>query len=179
MRFSSLLLSALILSGVTLGCDDGTPNGTDAGVTRTVVSTGAWTVYADPFADGGANPVPSGVTGTVTAREFSTGKTEVVLNVANLPPNRTFGSHVHKLACDDNKAGGHYQHDAGTDPSFATATNEIWLDFTTTDGGMGTATATVDFKVRPGEGKAVMIHANATGAGGAAGAKLACTPIAF
>jgi Cu-Zn family superoxide dismutase len=46
--------------------------------------------------------------------------------------------------------------------------NEIWLDFTTDAAGKGMADRTVDFKVRPGEAKAIVIHAMMTGSGGVA-----------
>jgi Cu-Zn family superoxide dismutase len=82
-------------------------------------------------------------------------------------------------------AGGHYQDKtaaAGIDASasdFANPMNEIWLDFMTDAAGKGMADRTVDFKVRPGEAKAIVVHAMMTQTGGAAGTKLACLNIAF
>jgi Cu-Zn family superoxide dismutase len=57
--------------------------------------------------------------------------------------------------------------------------NEIWLDFMTDAAGKGMADRTVDFKVRPGEAKAIVVHAMMTQTGGIAGTKLACLNIAF
>jgi Cu-Zn family superoxide dismutase len=83
-------------------------------------------------------------------------------------------------------AGGHYQDKpaaaadaAATDPAFGNPMNEVWLDFTTDAAGKGMAERTVDFRIRPGEAKAIAVHAMMTGAGGVAGAKLACLNIAF
>jgi hypothetical protein len=49
----------------------------------------------------------------------------VVLQVSGLAPSKAYGSHVHKLACADMMAGGHYQDKpaaaadaAATDPMF-------------------------------------------------------------
>jgi Cu-Zn family superoxide dismutase len=83
-------------------------------------------------------------------------------------------------------AGGHYQDKpaaaadaAATDPMFGNPMNEVWLDFTTDAAGKGMSERTVDFRIRPGEAKAIVVHAMMTGAGGVAGTKLACLPIAF
>jgi Cu-Zn family superoxide dismutase len=87
--------------------------------------------------------------------------------------------------CDNNKAGGHYQHNpfpdggSATDPTHANSTNEAWLDFTTNASGAGSAEATVNWRPRAGEANAVIIHDMRTGDGGVAGAKLACTNVPF
>lgn len=147
------------------------------------MSSGAWVVY--DLGDAGANPA-MGVMGSAAAFELAGGKTRVVLQVTGLAPSKAYGSHVHKLACADMMAGGHYQNmpaaaadAAATDPLFGNPMNEIWLDFMTDAAGKGMADRTVDFKVRPGEAKAIVIHQNMTASGGVAGPKLACINITF
>jgi Cu-Zn family superoxide dismutase len=132
---------------------------------------------------GTPNPIPN--TATATAEAFDVeGKLRIQLTVLGLPVARTFGSHLHKLPCDDpTKAGGHYQHlpfpadGMATDPSYANATNEAWLDFTTDATGKGETDLTVDWLPRPGEANGIIIHHRASGIGGVSGAKLACLPI--
>jgi Cu-Zn family superoxide dismutase len=142
---------------------------------KVVAAHGPLTAYANPYGDGTANSVDGG-TADVAAVATPSGKTIVTLHVEGLTPNREYGSHVHKLACDDNKAGGHYQH---VDPGPATADNEIWLDFTTNAAGRGSAQAIVDFVIRPGGAKAVVIHDHGTDHAGAAGPKLGCLGVPF
>ncbi|HXU80695.1 MAG TPA: hypothetical protein VN914_04820 [Polyangia bacterium] len=158
-------------------------DGGTAGLDAFTMSSGAWTVY--DLGDAGANPAMN-ILGTAAAFKLPGGKTRVVLQVSGLAPSKAYGSHVHKLACADMMAGGHYQDKpaaaadaAATDPMFGNPMNEIWLDFTTDAAGKGMADRTVDFKVRPGEAKAIVIHAMMTGSGGVAGPKLACVNIAF
>jgi Cu-Zn family superoxide dismutase len=151
---------------------------------RLATSTGAWVVFADPYGDGMPNPA-MGITGSAEAWELGGGRTRIRLQVANLPPNRAFGSHLHKLSCEDMKAGGHYQHmpfppdGSATDPAFANPANEAWLDFTTDATGAARSETTVSWKPRAGEAKSIIVHHMATGDGGVAGAKLACLPFAF
>jgi Cu-Zn family superoxide dismutase len=149
-------------------------------------SSGQWVVYPDPYGDGGAtNPITATIMGTVEAFALPGGGMRLTLSVTGLPPNRAFGSHLHRLMCDNNKAGGHYQHNpfpdggSATDPTHANSTNEAWLDFTTNASGAGAAEATVNWRPRAGEASAVVIHDMRTGDGGVAGAKLACTNIPF
>jgi superoxide dismutase, Cu-Zn family len=158
---------------------------TDGGA-RLSVSDGAWVVYPDPYADGGANPITATVMGTAEAFAAPSGGMRVTLSVSGLPADRMFGAHLHKLACNDNKAGGHYQNNpfpadggSATDPTYANSTNEVWLDFHTNANGAASATATVAWRPRAGEAKAVVIHTMTTMDGGVAGAKLACTNIPF
>jgi len=143
-----------------------------------VKAAGSLTVYDDPYGNGAPNPTAGGTARVHAVANSSgqAGKTIVTLHVSGLAPGREFGSHVHILACGDNKAGGHYRNDpAGP----ATPDNEVWLDFTTDEGGSGNAQAVVDWTIRPGGAKAVVIHDHKTEVGGAAGAKLACLDVAF
>jgi hypothetical protein len=145
-------------------------------------SVGSWTVYADPYANGQANPA-AGIDGTAVATKTATGA-HFVLSVNGLPANRAFGAHLHKLTCDQMKAGGHYQNDAsppdaGNDPAYANPTNEVWLDFTAATDGHAVATADVAWVPRAGEAKSIVVHDHGTASGGIAGAKLACLGLPF
>ncbi len=145
-------------------------------------STGDWEIYRDPYLDGGASPI-SAMQGKVEAF-WSGAEMKVKLTVSGLPPNRPFGSHVHRLECNDGKAGTHYQNEAApdgglTDPKYANSMNEVWLDFTTDATGAGSAEAKVAWRPRAGEAKAVVIHDQLTKNDGTAGAKLACIGIPF
>jgi superoxide dismutase, Cu-Zn family len=142
------------------------------------MSTGAWVVY-DP-----AGPA-KGIMGMAAAYDIGGGSTRYYLVVSGLAPMFAYGAHVHKLACADMMAGGHYQNvppmgdAAANDPAVATAANEVWLDFTTDAMGAATKELFSTFRPRAGEAKSIVVHAMMTGAGGAAGAKLACLNIAF
>jgi Cu-Zn family superoxide dismutase len=155
----------------------------DAGSNVIATSMGSWTVYDNPYGDGGANPA-TGIQGTAMAVRAGDGGMTVSLMVSGLPAVRMFGSHVHKADCDAGMAGGHFQFmpapDGGAnDPAFANPTNEVWLDFTTTDAGAGMSSATLSWVPPAGAAKAIVVHDHMTGDGGVAGPKLACLPIPF
>jgi Cu-Zn family superoxide dismutase len=160
------------------GLDSGP--GADAGVLAK--SEDKWTIF--PFGDGGLNPA-SGIQGTATATRTAAGGTHLVLSVSGLPANHAFGSHLHKLACSDMQAGGHYENvpypaDSGAnDPAYANPTNELWFDFTTNASGSATATSDVAWIPKAGGAKAIVVHEHTTTDGGVAGAKLACVGIPF
>jgi Cu-Zn family superoxide dismutase len=176
---------ALLGSVAALGCgsDD------EAEATGEMLASSqneALRLYADPYAPAMAGmPNPIGNTAHATAEAFDVGgKLRIDLSVIGFPPSRTFGSHLHRLPCEDvAKAGGHYQNmpnpvtDMPNDPTYANATNEAWLDFTTDAAGAGEKELTVSWIPRPGEAKAIIIHNQASGVGGVSGAKLACLPI--
>jgi Cu-Zn family superoxide dismutase len=151
-----------------------------------VIATGmgAWTLYDNPYGDGGANPA-TGIQGSAMAVKAGDGGMTVSLSVSGLPGDRGFGSHVHKLECPPpTSAGGHFQHNANpdggvNDPAFANPMNEVWLDFTTNEAGIGMGSATVDFVPPAGGAKAIIVHDKLTGDGGLAGPKLACLPFPF
>ena len=110
----------------------------------------------------------------------SDGTTRVRLMVSGLPAGRTFGAHVHTGGCgaDPLASGGHYQH--STDATVPLAEREVWLDVTSDARGRGVATATVPWTFAPGTAGSVVIHALPTNTTtGAAGARLACTSVAF
>jgi Cu-Zn family superoxide dismutase len=94
------------------------------------------------------------------------GATIVVLHVEGLAPDTTYGAHVHKQACADGDADGHYRFDP-TGP--ATPPNEIWPGFTTNDAGIGDGRAMVDRTAGP-SAVSVVVHAPS-------GAKIACADL--
>ena len=178
---------ALLISQVALGCA-GSDDAEAAGAEEMLASSenAALLVYDEPYAPemaGTPNPIPR--TATATAEAFDVeGKLRIELTVRGFPVVRTFGSHLHKLPCDDpTKAGGHYQHmpfptgGMASDPAYANASNEAWLDFTTDARGGAEIDLTVGWLPRPGEAQAIIIHHMATGVGGVSGPKLACLPI--
>jgi Cu-Zn family superoxide dismutase len=172
-----LALSVVLLSSFTaVGCggeddaSDGTPIGQSAGEFQ------VYTVQDNPA---------QGIKGSARAVDRGGGKMRLELNVSGVKPNTDFGAHLHKLACDDMSGGGHYQHNgfpmggSATDPMYANATNEAWLDFKTDANGAGTAVATVDWVPSADKAKSIVVHVMKTGTGGVAGTKLACLPMSF
>ncbi|MEV5238306.1 superoxide dismutase family protein [Streptomyces cinnamoneus] len=133
--------------------------------------------------------IPAGSRVTVTERTSPDG-TRVELRVGGVQANRTFGAHVHTQACGSTPAasGPHYQNvkdpkQPSTDPQYANAQNEVWLDFTTDGNGDGGAASTVQWRFRAGEARSVVVHdhgtATASGQAGTAGARLACVNVPF
>lgn len=129
-------------------------------------------------------PSTDDATDGASARVFSVARgssTFVVLLVSGLDPEAagtTYGAHVHVGPCvagDGAAALGHYNSDGGP----ATEENEVWLDFTVLPGGYGYALTSVPFQIEEGDAQSVVIHAQPTAPGGAAGARLACLPVAF
>jgi superoxide dismutase, Cu-Zn family len=176
--------AGLLLTVAVLGCGS---ESEDSGGDMVASSQNAPVLlYADPYApDMAGTPNPIGNTAKATAFAFNDGgDLRIDLSVVGFPPSRTFGSHLHRLPCEDTaKAGGHYQNapfptgGMATDPMYANATNEAWLDFTTDVTGSGNVEISVDWIPRPGEAKAIIFHHMASGVGGVSGAKLACLPI--
>jgi Cu-Zn family superoxide dismutase len=173
------LLTIIISSLCLVSCsDDKNTTPTD---TVLAMSSGAWTVYTLTPA-GTANPAAN-IAGTAKAVKDGAGM-RIDLDYTGLPPNMAFGSHIHKLDCATNMAGGHYQNmpvptDAGNDPMYANATNEVWMDFTADTAGKVKKSINSAFVPRAGEAKAIIVHAMSTATGGVAGAKLACLNMPF
>lgn len=163
--------------------DGSTSGGGDGGAKSVGKSMGAWVVY--DLGMGMANPA-MGIGGNVTVTEPAAGKTEFKLEVSGVTASREFGAHLHVAACDPpGQGGGHYQHmarpaDAGaSDPAWANATNEVWMDFTTDAMGKASKTVTANWMLDTTRAKSVVVHTMATGAGGVAGTKLACVNLAW
>ena len=107
------------------------------------------------------------------------GETRFRLMATGLPPNRSFGAHVHTGHCglDPFASGGHYQHPGSTGPL---SEREVWLDITTDDEGRAVSETTRPWTIVAGTAGSVVIHAATTNPGtGAAGARLLCTDVAF
>jgi len=180
-RLPSAVFGLLSLSAAT-GCGSDTEEGkmiATSGEARLVV-------YENPYAmmPDAPNTIGSAATASATAWDMG-GKLKLSLSGAGLPPDRDFGSHLHKLGCDNGKAGGHYQHtvapstEAVSDPMYANPDNEAWLDFKTDSQGKVTIERTVAWLPRPGEAKAIIFHDKKTDMNGKAGDKLACLPLAL
>ncbi|MFD7664745.1 superoxide dismutase family protein [Streptomyces sp. NPDC059788] len=135
--------------------------------------------------------VPEGSRVTVVEKRYGpagTGRTVVALRLAGLVPDRTYGAHVHTKPCGPKPAdsGPHYQNvrdpvQPSTDPAYANARNEVWLDLKTDADGDGASVAKVDWHVRYGEARSVVVHEHKThtepGHAGTAGARLACVNV--
>jgi hypothetical protein len=190
MIHSSALLGLFtFLATATGGCFSDTPEAASGGKVIGM-SSGAWVVYDNPYMgvmglDGMPNPISSAsVAGSAMAWDMG-GKMRLQLSVTGMPAGRAFGAHLHKLACAEMKAGGHYQNNMwpmgsnANDPTYANRDNEAWLDFTTDTAGKRTVEATVSWVPRAGEAKSIIVHHMGTMPGGVAGAKLACLPVVF
>lgn len=169
-RLCSVL--ALVLAPLP-GCGD------DAEDDGKVIAQGtALQVYNDVA----SNPIPTSASASGTAWDQE-GKLKLTLRVAGFPASRDFGVHLHKLACSDNKGGGHYQHMAAptmdeiNTPTYANTSNEAWLDFTTAADGSAKVETTQSWLPRSGEAMSIVIHAMKTDVNGRAGDKLACLPM--
>jgi Cu-Zn family superoxide dismutase len=163
--------------------------GDDADQTLIGASTGPWMIFQNPYpgpTPPATTPNPlTNVTGQVQVFALAGGtKTRTVLSLSGLPPDRDFGVHIHKLPCDNAKAGPHYQHieyppgGSPTDNNYANNMNEIWLDFRSTPQGTGSQVWVSEFRIVSERAKGVILHdqvsSNAPGMGGTAGARLAC-----
>jgi Cu-Zn family superoxide dismutase len=162
----------------------------DAAASGVVLRAGqfdAWSDERPPTAvTYDAQLVPRGAKVLVAA--VSGRRSTVVLVVAGLLPNRTYGAHVHVRPCGATGAvaGPHYQNvvdpvQPSVDPEYANPANESWLDFTTGDRGHGRAVSRVGWEFRAGQANSVVIHERATrtepGVAGTAGARVACVTV--
>ena len=117
----------------------------------------------------------------VATATVQNGRTIVRLNVKDLGAigvGRTFGAYVHIGPCAAGvgaAALGHY-HTGLTGPI---AENEVWLDFTVTNGRTGHAVAIAAFEIPAGAAQSVVIHESPTRPDGAADGRVACLPLEF
>jgi hypothetical protein len=119
---------------------------------------------------GGTGHVDYGdISGHASMIRTASDKTVVVVTVSGLTPGETYGSHVHKQACDDGDAGGHYSFGFAV-PGGALDGSEIWPGpFTANAAGRAVGTAVVG-AVAGTEAVSVVIHAPG-------GAKVACADL--
>jgi hypothetical protein len=94
------------------------------------------------------------------------------LYVEGLKESTAYIAHVHKLPCDENKAGTHYKHDPTI--TAEVEANEIWLRFTTDADGKGVATTEQLGKIARMDAQAIVVHDPEAG-----GAKMACANLFF
>jgi hypothetical protein len=107
------------------------------------------------------------ITGRAQMVRTADGRTIVTVHVDGLAPNTTYASHVHKQACADGEADGHYRFDPAGN---ATPPNEIWPGpFTTNDDGVGNAN-TIASGTAGTTAMSVVVHAPG-------GAKIACADL--
>jgi Cu-Zn family superoxide dismutase len=161
---------------------------TDAAAAGTEIS-GVFAAFSkDATAVTYNDAVPKGAKVKVSVVPEGDKQTVLTLEVAGLASDHGLGAHLHAAACgaDPADAGPHYQNEAdpkmpSTNSKYANKKNEVWLDFTTDTTGTATATATVDWLVRPGEANSIVIHAEHTktsdGEAGTAGDRLACVNV--
>ena len=170
---------AVAVSALATGLALSTPATAVAAEFPSVVSTaGSLTDLRPTFVD---------PTDGVAARAIAVragGRTITVLHLDGFDralAGTTFGAHVHRGTCvpgNGASAGPHFNI-TGQPPTAVTAETEIWLDFTVNGGGRGSALSVVPFEVPAGAASSIVIHAEPTDAGGGAGARLACLPIAL
>jgi Cu-Zn family superoxide dismutase len=134
--------------------------------------------------------VPTGAQLSAEISDAGDGTTTVTLDASGLLPNRGYAAHAHVNPCGETgaDAGPHFQNTVdpaatpeapSTDPAYANAQNEVWLDLHTDGSGAGQATAELPFAFGTRAPRSVVIHdaeATATHAGhaGTAGARAAC-----
>lgn len=148
--------------------------------------------------DTGHVPVDSFAAAHATALHIGGVDTTVVtLTVRGLQGDRRYGAHVHYQACGKTgaDAGAHYQNVmdpavdgdetvASTDPAYANAANEVWLDFRTDAKGNGWAQSVTEWRFRDDGARSIVIHDHGTSTGGDdpagdAGARHACITVRF
>jgi Cu-Zn family superoxide dismutase len=203
-RRSMIVVAALgaaltVATGATVPASATAP---DSSTSRHTVSRGTFEVpaLATTAFTYDVTQVPVGARIVVRAVKIAHHRTLIRLRVRGLLPGETYGAHVHYLACGATgaAAGAHYQNIpdpavlgsetvSSTNPAYANASNEVWLDFVTNAKGKGRAHTVVDWRIRPtaaGTTRSVILHIDPTSTGGTvppgnAGARLACLNARF
>jgi hypothetical protein len=122
------------------------------------------------FAAGAGHAQYGDVEGKASMVRTASGATIVVVNATGLTPGETYGSHVHKQACADGDAGGHYSFGFPV-PGGSLDGSEIWPGpFTANAAGHVVGKAVVD-ATAGSTAVSVVIHAPG-------GAKIACADLA-
>lgn len=123
----------------------------------------------ESFAAGTGHVDYGDVEGNATMIRTASGETIVVVTARGLTPGETYGSHVHKQACDDGDAGGHYSF-GFTVPGGALDGSEIWPGPFTANGAGHVVGKTVVGDTAGAGAVSVVIHAPG-------GAKIACADL--
>jgi hypothetical protein len=143
-RGRSAVLGVIATLGVLVALVAVLPVAADGGV----VTRGSFSEFAE-----GAKAPAMDITGHATMIRTADGRTIVTIHVEGLAPNTTYAAHVHKQACANGEADGHYQQ-SGT---AANDTNEIWPGFTTNAAGIGNGFARNEWSARA-DAMSVVIH---------------------
>ena len=123
----------------------------------------------ESFAAGAGHADYGDVGGQATMIRTASGKTIVVVTASGLTPGETYGSHVHKQACNNGDAGGHYSFGVAV-PGGALNGSEIWPGpFTANAAGRAVGWTMVDATAGV-DAVSVVIHAPG-------GAKIACADL--
>lgn len=115
-------------------------------------------------------------------------RTETLLVVSGLVPDRAYGGHLHVNACGaaPTAAGPHYQRvpdpvQPSTNPAYANPRNEVWLDLHTNARGAARTVAVNRWRYGTPP-RSLVIHASSTAThadhAGTAGARIACLTLA-
>jgi hypothetical protein len=123
----------------------------------------------ESFAAGTGDANYGDVEGRVTMIRTASGETIVVVTATGLIPGETYGSHVHKQACDNGDAGGHYSFGFAV-PGGALDGSEIWPGPFTANAAGQAVGWTVVGATAGATAMAVVIHAPG-------GAKIACADL--
>ena len=142
---------------------------------------------AGAFTYGPAAPSGAELSATVTPGDS---ETAFELEVTGLEPDRGYAVHAHVDPCGPTgeDAGPHFQNEEdpaatpaapSSDPEYANAENEVWLDLETDADGAGTSESTVPWAVADRAPMSIVIHENmatmtAEGMAGMAGDRVAC-----
>jgi hypothetical protein len=122
-----------------------------------------------PFAAGSGDVAYDGIEGNARMIRTAAGDTIVVVTVKGLIAGATYGSHVHKQACSDGDAGGHYSFGQVV-PGGSLDGSEIWPGpFTPNPAGHAVGRTVVGATAGP-TAVSVVIHAPG-------GAKVACADL--
>ena len=188
----TLVIGSVLFSASTAVAKPAGTDHRDAAASGVVLRVGRFQAWSDDRPPTAVTYAPQLVApGAKVLVAAATGRrSTVVLVVAGLLPNRTYGAHVHVRPCGATGAvaGPHYQNvvdpvQPSVDPAYANPSNESWLDFTTGDRGYARAVSHVRWEFRAGQANSVVIHEQATrtepGVAGTAGARVACVTVPF
>jgi hypothetical protein len=154
--------TVVALASLTMAIIGGSPASATAQVTR-----GELHAFAAAITDPALAAEYGDITGHAQMVRTADGKTIVTVHVTGLLGNVAYGSHVHKAACNDGAADGHYKFDPNGP---ADSHNEIWPSFTTNEDGVGNGRAVADRTAEP-SAMSVVVHAPG-------GAKIGCADLA-